>query len=191
MVVALIALVVALSGSAIAASGVIIKKPSQLGKNVVTGRAVKNGSISGTDIKLASIGTVPNAGNAGNAAHAGVADRATSIGPPEAWHLVSAPGEPAFQNGWNNVGGSYSTAAYFKDLEGIVHLRGSVTAGISPTMFTLPGGYRPSGIEGFAILANGGSPNVGSIAVLPDGTVQRNSGLQPFALDGISFRAEQ
>jgi hypothetical protein len=187
MVVAVIALIVALSGSALAASGVIIKKPSQLGKNVVTGKAVKNGSLSGSDIKLAALGTVPTASNAG---HATVADRASSIGPPEAWHLVGAPSEPGFQNGWNNVGGSYSTAAYFKDLEGIVHLRGSVTAGISPTIFTLPAGYRPSGIEGFAILANGGSPQVGSIAILPDGTIQRNSGLQPFALDGISFRAE-
>jgi hypothetical protein len=187
MVVAVIALIVALSGSALAASGVIIKKPSQLGKNVVTGKAVKNGSLSGSDIKVAALGTVPAATNAG---HATVADRANSIPSPEAWHLVGNPGEPAFQNGWNNTGASFSTAAYFKDLEGIVHLRGSVTAGISQTIFTLPAGYRPSGVEGFAVLANGGSPPVGSIAILPSGTVNINSGLQPFALDGISFRAE-
>src|SRR4051794_16172788 len=188
MVVAVIALIVALTGSAIAASRVIIKKPSQLGKNVVTSKAVKNGALSGADLKLASLGTVPTASNAG---HATVADHANSIPSPEAYRLVGNPGEPAFQNGWHNVAGPYATAAYFKDLEGVVHLRGSVTAGISPTVFTLPTGYRPSGRLGFAILGAGGNPPVGTVAVDSSGTVGLNSGVQPFALDGISFRAEQ
>jgi hypothetical protein len=188
MVVAVIALIVALSGSAIAASGIIIKRSSQLGKNVVTSKQVKNGSLSGSDLSLASIGTVPAASNA---VHANVADRASSIPSPEGFHLVGAPGEPSFQNGWNNVGTPYATMAYWKDLEGVVHLRGSIAGGISPTAFTLPAGYRPSGRLGFAILGAGGNPPVGTIAVDSSGTVGVNSGVQPFALDAISFRAEQ
>ena len=186
MVVALIALVVALSGSAIAASGVIIKKPSQLGKNVVTSKAVKNGSLSGADIKLSSVGTVPAASNAG---HATVADKANSIPSAEGWHEVGAPGEPGFQNGWNNLGAPFQTMAFFKDLFGVVHLKGSITAGISPTVFTLPAGYRPAGRSGYAVL--GGGTNIGRVAVDGDGTVQMLTGTQPFGLDGISFRAGQ
>ena len=191
MVVAIIALIVATSGSAFAAGTIIIKKSSQLGKNVVTSRQIKNSAITGADIKNGALsGADVNAGTLGKVAAAGVADRAASIGPPEGYHVVGAPGEPAFQNGWNNVGGAFATMAYFKDLEGVVHLRGSITAGISPTVFTLPAGYRPSGTVGFAVLANGGAPFVGSVAIANSGTVGINSGTQPFALDGISFRAE-
>ena len=45
MVVAIIALIVATSGSAFAAGTIIIKKSSQLGKNVVTSRQIKNSAI--------------------------------------------------------------------------------------------------------------------------------------------------
>src|ERR671937_362776 len=89
MVVAIIALVVALGGSAYAAR-VVITKPGQLGKNVVTakqikknaitGAKVKDDSLTGADINEGTLGAVPNATHAANADHAGVAD---SIPAPE------------------------------------------------------------------------------------------------------------
>jgi len=51
-------------------------------------------------------------------------------------------------NGWNNLGAPFQTMAFFKDLFGVVHLKGSITAGISPTVFTLPAGYRPADVSG-------------------------------------------
>ena len=49
MVVAILALVVALSGSAIAA--VIVSSPSQLGKNVVTGKKIKKNAVTSKKVK--------------------------------------------------------------------------------------------------------------------------------------------
>ena len=63
---------------------------------------------------------------------------------------MGAPGEPAFQNGWNNVCGPFATMAYFKDLEGVVHLRGSITAA-SRRPRSAPGGLpalRHRGLRG-------------------------------------------
>jgi hypothetical protein len=41
---------------------------------------------------------------------------ASSVGVvPEPWHVVGAPGEPAFQNGWTNTGGVYSSVRFFKE----------------------------------------------------------------------------
>lgn len=78
-----------------------------------------------------------------------------AIGAPEAWHVVGAGGEPAFQNSWVNMGGSFPTAAFYKDAAGIVHLRGGVTAGAASTIFTLPAGYRPAFSEDYAQSQNG------------------------------------
>jgi len=49
MVVAVLALVVALGGSAVAA--VIVGRPSQLGKNVVTGKKIKKNAVTSTKVK--------------------------------------------------------------------------------------------------------------------------------------------
>lgn len=53
MVVAILALVVALSGSAIAA--VIVSSPSQLGKNVVTGKKIKKNAVTSKKVKDRSL----------------------------------------------------------------------------------------------------------------------------------------
>jgi len=80
LVVAVIALVAALSGTAFAALGKNSVGSRQLkaksvtgGKianNAVTGAKVANGSLSGSDINIAALGTVPSAGSAANAANA-------------------------------------------------------------------------------------------------------------------------
>jgi|tagenome__1003787_1003787.scaffolds.fasta_scaffold20819081_3 hypothetical protein len=97
LVVSITALVVALTGSAFAA-GVLIKKPRQLGKNVVTRRAIKNRAVSGAKIangaitsrnlKLDSLGAVPLAATAGHATNADSAGHATNA--DSAGHATSA-----------------------------------------------------------------------------------------------------
>src|SRR4051812_9527425 len=49
------------------------------------------------------------------------------------------------QNAWTEYGGTFAPAGYFKDSQGVVHLRGLVVnAAISTAcVFTLPPGYRP------------------------------------------------
>jgi hypothetical protein len=51
-----------------------------------------------------------------------------------------------FQNSWVDNGGGYAPAAYFKDKQGRVHVRGFVKSGTSANaiVFYLPAGYRPT-----------------------------------------------
>jgi hypothetical protein len=68
-------------------------------------------------------------------------------GPPDTWHVIGDPGEPAFQNNWAPAGASADTPM-FRKVNDIVFLNGSITPGIGTTpvdevVFTLPVGYRP------------------------------------------------
>jgi hypothetical protein len=65
MVVAVIALVVAASGTAFAA-GTLVNGDTLIKKNSLSGDRLKDGSITGKQIKLSSLGAVPNARNAQN-----------------------------------------------------------------------------------------------------------------------------
>lgn len=52
-----------------------------------------------------------------------------------------------FQNSWTNVGLGTQSVQYFKDLNGIVYIKGECVGGASGSIvFTLPTGYRPNGI---------------------------------------------
>jgi hypothetical protein len=85
--------------------------------------------------------------------------------------------------------------AYWKDAVGMVHLKGTVTAGAgaSGVAFTLPVGFRPLASRGFAIPAPGKSPDV------QVGTVSANGDFAPgavatgnvFEVDVVHFLAEQ
>src|SRR4029434_390302 len=61
-------------------------------------------------------------------------------------HLGGGTGEPPFQNGWHNFDPSTnSTAGFFKDALGIVHLQGTILIpNNGSTAFALPQGYRPA-----------------------------------------------
>jgi hypothetical protein len=107
----------------------------------------------------------------------------------EAFHIVGTTGEPPFQNTWHNFGGGYTTAGFFKDALGIVHLKGTISgpAGF-PTAFTLPEGYRPA--ENLFLPAAGDTRN---FYLLTNGQVQPNcaSGFASCnaGMDGLAFRA--
>jgi hypothetical protein len=105
---------------------------------VITGAQIANGSLTGTQVNASTLGTVPVAERA---------NRADSLPPAEDWHFVGAPGEPAFQNGWENPspGSPLESVAFFKDHEGIVHFKGRAYGGTSSSrIFALPPGFRPA-----------------------------------------------
>lgn len=201
VMVTILAVVVLGGGIANAASqlGKNTVGPKQLKKNAVTtakvkreaitAAKVKKGTLTGTQINLSTLGTVPTAQTA---------NVANSVAPAEAWHEVGAPGEPGFANGWKNAGGAGPTAAFYKDHEGIVHLRGFVKSGAGP-IFNLPPGYRPASGKaiGVAIFCEGGgcSSGVGVGAVYGSGLKPSLDGAVQIAgttgsLNGIDFRAE-
>jgi hypothetical protein len=144
----------------------------------VTGAQVANGSLTGAQVDASTIGTVPTA------------ERANSLPSPEAWHEVGQPGQPAFMNDWSNFELEASTAAFYKDAQSVVHLKGTLSGSKDATAaFFLPAGFRPSQILTFPTT---GVSAVASMGVFPDGEVRpfcNVSGCAP-TLDGITFRAE-
>jgi len=199
MIVALIALVCALTGSAWAALGKNTVGPKQLKKNAittakikkeaVTANKVKKGTLTGTQINLAKLGTVPSA------------QLANSIPPAEPTHLVGAPGEPGFENGSGNLGGSggvrVNSVGFYKDHEGIVHLEGIAKVGGttgSASVFTLPPGYRPPAatvlifeqVQAASTIIGG--TNAFGESVDLSGKVVGQAG-KLVVLDGITYRA--
>src|SRR5262245_56690258 len=139
-VLAVIAIILALGGNALAFTlGKNSVGSKQLKKNAVSTAKVKNeavtaakvrkGTLTGTQINASTLGTVPTA------------HLANGLAPPENWHEVGSPGEPVFMNSWHNVDPSkFASAAFFKDHEGIVHLKGYVRDGTKAPIFALPAG---------------------------------------------------
>ena len=109
-----------------------------------------------------------------------------SLAAPEAYHEVGAPGEPPFEHGCQNLGGPYETVAFFKDHEGIVHLKGEYYS-CSPANdapFHLPAGYRPA--SGRLIEFPAGVTVYGT-GLGYDGAIYCSTG--SCDLNGITFRA--
>jgi hypothetical protein len=183
----------------------------QIKKNAVSGKKVKNRSLTGADIKLSGLGKVPSAGNADTAGHATTADSATTAGtatnivPPEDWHEVGGPGEPPFHTGAGNElsagpGVFFEKGGFYKDREGVVHLKGLVH-GTGDGFFQLPPGYRPAELTAvfFAAVCRDCSAasdaelgiQGGGFSAERDGMVAGGGSVDPhvFSLDGVTFRA--
>jgi hypothetical protein len=223
MAVAFVALLAALSGTAVALpgkntvdSGDIKKnavRNADIRKNAVNGKKVKNSSLAGADVKNDSLtGNDINESTLGKVPSAATADLANSVAASEAYREIGTAGNPSFGAGCTNAVASgtpdvFEKAAFYKDLEGVVHLRGVIECDPSNTdpntsiAFQLPAGYRPrngrlqvfpnavgtsSGSPLF-IIAGAGIPAVGT-TVIPDGGVAVSDGNT--SLDGTSFRAE-
>jgi hypothetical protein len=211
-VVATLALFIAVGGaSAFAASQ--LKKNSvgtkQIKNSAVTAAKIKNGAITGakvandtltgTQINASTLGTVPTAQTSNTA------QTASSLAAPEAWHEVGTTGQPPFLNTWENVkialGGLPEPVAFYKDQEGVVHLRGEAVNGAGSTViFELPPGYRPANHHFIRVpVACGGvgCPNLVSSLpivgpnVLPgeDGAIIAPVEATTVYLDGVTFRA--
>jgi hypothetical protein len=101
----------------------------------------------------------------------------------EAWTGVT------FSGTWTNFGGAWNTAAYRKDAQGYVHLKGTIKSGtIGTAAFTLPAGYRPAADGRHACVSNNA---FGSCTITSAGVVTPSVGSNAsFMLDGITFKAE-
>jgi hypothetical protein len=107
----------------------------------------------------------------------------------EKWHNIGAAGEPPFQNGWVNYGGTFQVAAFYKDYLGTVHLTGLIKNGtLGQIGFTLPAGYRPAAYLYFPTLSNGilGGCRVAANGDVIIGSEGSNAWM---SLDPINFRA--
>ncbi len=107
------------------------------------------------------------------------------------WHEVGASGEPAFQNSWVNFDSNSASAAFRKDGEGTVHIKGLVKGGtLSNAVFTLPVGYRPLKIAHTPVISSDTAAPA-RMQVNPDGTVVPQTGGLTFYGLRILFPAEQ
>ncbi|MBL7723604.1 MAG: hypothetical protein JNK27_05620 [Chitinophagaceae bacterium] len=101
---------------------------------------------------------------------------------------------PVLQNSWINYGLGFADAKYYKDKEGVVHLKGLIKNGTitsNTILFTLPAGYRPS-TSGQLIFSVDNATGIGRVDVKANGdvvvvTATTNAFLN---LTGISFRAD-
>jgi hypothetical protein len=218
MVIACIALFVALGG--VAAGAVVITSNSQVAKDTISGHKPPSGKHS--NLIAGSVNSTDLANQAVTAAN---------IKAPEAWHNVG-PGS-ASQDlcadpsntavfcsrgahvgfvSWDNYGGGFATAGFYKDQLGIVHLKGLVTSNaieesINPEVwpiFRLPSAYRPAHRRAFPSVgrnADGMEVAQGRVDVLPDGLVimVQDCTANPnvcsatggyLALDAVSFRRD-
>jgi hypothetical protein len=202
MLVAIVALVFAMVGTGYAAFKVPKKSvgTKQLKANAVTNAKVKNNTLTGKKIQVATLGTVPSATNA---AHATLADTANGLPVPEL-HVIGAPGQPGFQSGTTNYGSeesgiTFTDASFFKSHDNVVHLEGIVKVGASGPIpgevYQLPVGFRPpSGrVQYYITLKEQPILIFGSNTVIEgkdvSGEILTTSG-KPAVLSGIVFRAE-
>jgi hypothetical protein len=114
---------------------------------------------------------------------------ASRLATNEAWHVVGATGEPAFQNAWANYSGGYTVARFKKDKENTVFIEGLVASGTAATIFTLPTGYTPTG--GSIIMATQTNANtIGRLEIGSSGTVLMAIGSNVWFSICCSFKAE-
>jgi hypothetical protein len=166
MVVALLALFVALGGVGYAAATI---GSAQVKNNSLRTQDIRNRTIRGKDVRNNTI--------AGK-----------QIKDPQRYREIGTPGEPQFLNGASNWSAAYSSAAFLKDNEGFVHLKGTVNATAGAVIFTLPEGYRPRRILDIGTIA---SSTAGFVYIKPNGDVEVGgpSGEANYGLDSITFRA--
>jgi hypothetical protein len=210
-----VAVFVALGGSSYAVAGGSIGsrqlkdnavRSADLRNNDVRGKDVRNGTLTGADIRESTLRGVPTASRAAAADHATRADaagRADSIAAPEGFHAVGTPGEPPFNPGCQNNTGNpaFPPVGFYKDREGVVHLRGAYTCTSAGALgFNLPAGYRPGAgtahTQAIVCFGGGNCPASHTTLVQVIG-----SGFAPGAdggiladatialLDGVAFRA--
>lgn len=91
-------------------------------------------------------------------------------GKAEDWHNVGDTGEPAFEDSWTNIGGSYVPARFRLNGDGEVEIAMAVKDGdAGTTIFTLPTDYRPQYAIDFAV--TDGAGGVTTVTIDTDGSV--------------------
>jgi hypothetical protein len=121
-----------------------------------------------------------------------IKDRAVTarkIAAPTAYHEVGAAGEPPFQNSWGNENPTgESTAGFYIDPFGTVHLKGLVVGGVvGDTVFHLPPAYRPAKYTCVSTYMHGAA--YVCIASNDGAVYPAAGGSGSLLLDGITFPA--
>jgi hypothetical protein len=207
LVISVIALVVAVGGGAyaIGAAGnqtikkIVNKQIAKRAPNLTVKHArTADSAASANSAKAADTAQLADsAKTAGSATTASAATNAQNLAPPEAVHLIGAPGEPAFENGAaNGLTLSHKPAGFYKDRQCVVHLQGTVSAksGGGLSSFTLPPAYRPSPWVLGAVAVLDTTAFAGYYEVTESGsvTLYAEAGTSPsvlYGLDGSNFRA--
>lgn len=159
-----------------------------LRNNSARGADVRDDSLTGDDVLESSLGAVPSASNAEALEGKRAAEFASSSSEP--YHEVGTVGQPDFQNSWANISG-FSSAAFYKDPLGVVHLKGFITGPTSGTVaFTLPPGYRPP--QKLVLPAAGNGPEAALAILDTNGELTpacEGAGSCLVSIDGVTFRA--
>jgi hypothetical protein len=120
--------------------------------------------------------------------------RLTSVPYSYVANMLSKPQEPwtdaTLLNGWVIVAHQYAKPGYFRDKNGIVHLRGGANGTfLLGVMFNLPVGYRPEKDEIQPVASGSQTLNL-YIAASGDVTILgSNPNTNDLHLDGVNFRA--
>ncbi len=204
MAVALLALVIATAGTAVAATKLVsgdgLIKPASL-----SGNRLRNHTLTGGQINLNKLGTVPlakqaatatlakNATAAGTALYSTFASRLTGRGTFTPLPLAA---------GWT-AAPSFTAPACYLDQEGFVHLQGAVavtvTSGSGSIIGTLPPGFRPAGTGAqtalfTAVTEVGSTPTTGIVDINASGQIVLSSPTtsvgEVVSLEGIVFAQE-
>jgi hypothetical protein len=156
----------------------------KIGKNAVktkniANKAVKTKKLAGkavTEAKLAAAAVT-----AGKLADGAVTE--AKVAPLE---FTDASG---FTNGWS-ASNALAPPQFAKDVQGIVHLRGNIAGGTNNTSaFTLPSGFRPNAIRGYAVTS--GFATECTLSVAATGTVTPTGCNNLFVtLDPVTFVAD-
>lgn len=164
--------------------------PSTFSALTVTGAATVGGALTADTLEAStSIHSNGDLTADGNLSIGGDLDIAGGISPQEGWNDVGTLGKPAFQNFWTNYNtATHDRVSYFKDKNGIVHIKGFVRSGTTGTViFNLPAGYRPS----LMIHAPGWSNvNPAMFRIYANGNVEHGAGGNGWFSVHWSFRAD-
>ncbi|HST24677.1 MAG TPA: hypothetical protein VLJ76_01680 [Gaiellaceae bacterium] len=127
LVIALLALVIAASGTAVAASTALVSGDSLIQKNSLSGNRLKNHTVTGVQVNLAKLGKVPSAkaadsaktaGSATNANHATSADSATHATNADNATNATAAGHAGNADGLTNLPSGQSESGAFSGAGG-------------------------------------------------------------------------
>jgi hypothetical protein len=163
---------------------------AKVGDEAITAAKVRKGTLTGAQIDASTLGTVPRAGHADIAASA---DNASKFGGT----VPVLPATPIdLLNGWVPYGDAYDQPAYWKDANGVVHLKGSVRQPVpgSDIIFVLPPDLRPARSTNWPATLD--QAHFGTIEIEADGSVRSRTfnptqaaQAQAFSsMEGVSFR---
>lgn len=136
----------------------------KLGSAAVGNSKIAYGAVTSTKIFNGGVDTIDLAKGAVTSEKlaSGAVTRATRAD-PEIWHFIGDSGEPAFEGTWRNYSAetpwhqqaTWTHAAFRKDDDGVVHLKGMIAGGAAGTVaFLLPEAYCPHNYNTFATVSD-------------------------------------